>query len=185
MKKSILLLSTFLLLVAVKHVSAQWEITGNTINGTEWFGASTTSDIPISFEHRANHANSQFRWFTHNGTVDERMRLTRPGWLGINTTAPDMRFHVLDGGILSSGTTGTNPDMGAGTRMMFIPDMAAFSVQPLVNSKFSEQQELQSLIAHEARCPFNHYFHLPDYRIGHPPQAERSTWNIKMSKPCS
>jgi hypothetical protein len=37
-----------------------------------------------------------------------------------------MRFHVLNGGILSTGTTGTNPDLGAGTRMMWIPDQAAF-----------------------------------------------------------
>jgi uncharacterized coiled-coil protein SlyX len=54
------------------------------------------------------------------------MRLTRPGWLGINTTAPDMRFHVDEGGILSTGTTGTNPDLGAGTRLMWIPNLAAF-----------------------------------------------------------
>jgi hypothetical protein len=106
---------------------AQWELVGNSINATEYFGADNTSSIPVSFEHRANHANSQFRWFTHNGTAfSERMRLTRTGWLGLNTTTPLMRFHVLDGGILSSGTTGTNPDMGAGTRLMWIPDRAAF-----------------------------------------------------------
>jgi len=106
---------------------AQWELSGNPIFGTEWFGADNTSSIPVSFEHRANHANSQFRWFTHNGTAfDERMRLTRTGFLGLNTTTPLMRFHVLDGGILSSGNTGTNPDMGAGTRLMWIPDRAAF-----------------------------------------------------------
>jgi hypothetical protein len=37
-----------------------------------------------------------------------------------------MMFHVDDGGILSTGTTGTNPDLGAGTRLMWIPDQAAF-----------------------------------------------------------
>jgi hypothetical protein len=37
-----------------------------------------------------------------------------------------MRFHVEDGGILSTGVQGTNTVTGAGTRLMWIPDSAAF-----------------------------------------------------------
>lgn len=105
---------------------AQWELFGNNINSTDWFGAGSGSDIPLSFEHRYNHNDGYMMWSTTDGTLQERMRLTRTGFLGLNTTTPLMRFHVLDGGILSSGTVGTNPDMGIGTRMMWIPDRAAF-----------------------------------------------------------
>jgi hypothetical protein len=104
-----------------------WSTGGNGINGTEWFGADNTSDIPVSFEHRANDDASSFLWSTTTGTsLFPRMILTRPGWLGLNTTTPQMRFHVEDGGILSTGVQGTNTVTGAGTRLMWIPDMAAF-----------------------------------------------------------
>jgi hypothetical protein len=104
-----------------------WNTAGNTVSTGDWFGADTGSDMPISFEHQANHASSSFLWSTTTGSfLFPRMILTRPGWLGINTTTPLMRFHVEDGGILSTGTIGTNTVTGAGTRLMWIPDMAAF-----------------------------------------------------------
>jgi hypothetical protein len=124
--KNLIIISfwSLLLWIMPNSLLAQWETGGNNILFSEWLGADNTSTIPISFEHRANHANSQFRWFTHNSTAfSERMRLTRMGWLGINTTAPEMRFHVLEGGILSSGVVGTNPDLGIGTRLLWIPDI--------------------------------------------------------------
>jgi len=37
-----------------------------------------------------------------------------------------MMFHVHNGGILSTGTTGANPDLGAGTRLMWVPSQTAF-----------------------------------------------------------
>ncbi|MEQ1878840.1 MAG: hypothetical protein ABL958_19530, partial [Bdellovibrionia bacterium] len=46
--------------------------------------------------------------------------------LGVGTNAPSGKLHVLDGSILASGTTGTTPVSGAGTRMMWIPSWAAF-----------------------------------------------------------
>lgn len=113
-----------LFLCATLTVNAQeWETNGNEIISGEWFGGDPNSNEPVRFEHRANEDESRFEWRTHDGTsVDERMRLTRDGWLGLNIPAPDMMFHVEDGGILSTGTTGTNPDLGAGTRMMWLPD---------------------------------------------------------------
>lgn len=111
MKKLALLIAMFIGIMNCELVKAQeWELDGNNaINPpTDFLG--TTDNSPIPF-------------FTDD---EERMRLTPTGWLGINITAPDMMFHVDDGGILSTGTTGTNPDLGAGTRLMWIPDQAAF-----------------------------------------------------------
>lgn len=45
--------------------------------------------------------------------------------VGIGTTLPSMKLHVTGGGILNSGVTGTNPNLPAGTRFIFIPDVAA------------------------------------------------------------
>jgi hypothetical protein len=126
MKKfKFLIVFAFSMAVALSSY-AQWELTGNTITGTNWFGALSGSDIPLSFEHRYNHDDGYMIWRTTVGTTQERMRLTRPGWLGLNTTNPQMRFHVLDGGILATGDQGTNTVTGAGTRLMWIPDRAAF-----------------------------------------------------------
>src|SRR5690606_8299798 len=66
----------------------------NTINTTEWFGADPNSDIPVSFEHRADDPASYYEWHTTDGTLQERMRLTRDGWLGLGTSNPTQKFHI-------------------------------------------------------------------------------------------
>ena len=115
------------LIMATQVLHAQWETTGNIVGFTDWFGAQINSTAPVRFEHRANDPASRFEWYTHDGTsLADRMHLTRLGWLGLNTDDPEMMFHVLNGGILSSGTTGTTPDLNAGTRLMWIPDRFAF-----------------------------------------------------------
>ncbi len=103
-----------------------WSTDGNDISGPEWFGADDNSLIPLQFRHEANIANSYFEWFTTDGTTQPRMRLTRLGWLGLSTDDPEMMFHVHNGGILSTGAIGTNPDLEGGTRLMWIPDQFAF-----------------------------------------------------------
>jgi hypothetical protein len=125
--KKLRITCTFLVCMAATIPAfAQWELFGNNITGTDWFGAGSGSFIPLSFEHRYNHDDGYMIWSTTVGITQERMRLTRPGWLGLNTTTPQMRFHVLDGGILATGVQGTNTVTGAGTRLMWIPDRAAF-----------------------------------------------------------
>jgi len=47
-------------------------------------------------------------------------------FIGVGTTNPRMKLHVDQGGVLCTGTTGTNPNLSAGTRMMYIPDKGAF-----------------------------------------------------------
>jgi hypothetical protein len=46
--------------------------------------------------------------------------------IGIGTTTPLMALHVYNGGILCTGTTGANPNIGAGSRMMYVPVQSAF-----------------------------------------------------------
>ncbi|MCK5107942.1 MAG: hypothetical protein KAQ83_04410, partial [Nanoarchaeota archaeon] len=48
------------------------------------------------------------------------------GYVGINTENPKGLLHVQDGSLLFNGTSGATPTSGAGTRMMWIPEKAAF-----------------------------------------------------------
>jgi hypothetical protein len=48
------------------------------------------------------------------------------GNIGIGTASPSAAFHVDNGGLLLTGSTGSTPVSGAGTRMMWIPERAAF-----------------------------------------------------------
>jgi len=50
-----------------------------------------------------------------------RMCLTATtGLLGIGIDIPLMRLHIDGGGVLVTGTTGANPNLGAGNRMMYV-----------------------------------------------------------------
>ena len=83
----------------LNSIAQTWNTGGNEIIGSEWFGADPNSDIPVRFEHRADEDESRFEWYTHDGVdVDERMRLTREGELGIGTTSPEDLFHVHSAG---------------------------------------------------------------------------------------
>jgi hypothetical protein len=120
MKKLFLISSLTIWMIAATRVNAQITVLGNNGGPTDYVGWNNAQAFPLQIRHNANQPIS---FFTNN---TEYMRLMSTGWLGLNTNAPDMRFHVNDGGILSTGTTGTNPDLGAGTRLMWIPDRAAF-----------------------------------------------------------
>lgn len=53
-------------------------------------------------------------------TVDDN------GFVALNDDNPLARLHVENGAVLVRGTTGGIPETGAGTRMMWIPELAAF-----------------------------------------------------------
>jgi hypothetical protein len=128
MKTSKFILSFFLFICSLVSYAQppDWNTAGNTVSGGVWFGANTSSDEPVSFEHQADDDASSFIWSTTTSTtLLPRMILTRPGWLGLNTASPAMLFHVNNGGILSTGTAGANPNLGAGTRLMWIPEKRA------------------------------------------------------------
>jgi hypothetical protein len=67
------------LILATQALHAQWETTGNIVGATDWFGAQINSTAPIRSEHRADDPASRFEWYTTDGTLQERMRLTRLG----------------------------------------------------------------------------------------------------------
>ena len=81
--------------------------------GNEWgvgvFGAAATPDsIGVYAENPGGRA------------------LIAMGNVGIGTENPDAKLTVVDGAILATGTTGTTPVSGAGTRLMWIPEHSAF-----------------------------------------------------------
>jgi hypothetical protein len=109
MKKYILVIAAFF--CGSILYSQDWETTGNnSLDATSNF-VGTTDQVSLRFR-----TNNLFRMHL-DGTT---------GFLGLNTTTPQMRIHVLDGGILATGDQGTNIVTGAVTRLMWIPDMAAF-----------------------------------------------------------
>jgi len=138
MRNIILNFTVAIFIIALPSIvhAQPWDIGGNNISTSEWFGADGTSSIPLEIRHNNVSTPLPINFFTANA---QRMTLTGTGFLGLNTTTPLMRFHVLDGGILSSGTTGTNPDMGAGTRLMWIPDRAAFRAGRITGADSSDE----------------------------------------------
>ncbi len=73
-----------------------------------------------------NNISGDLTFFTNNNNiVTEKMRIMPTGFVGIGTTAPSMKLHVSEGGIVSTGTTGANPNLGASTRFMWVPAQAA------------------------------------------------------------
>ncbi len=62
--------------------------------------------------------------FTLNG--GDKMIIKANGNVGVGTTGPLTKLHVNNGGLLIDGTSGSTPTSGAGTRMMWIPSIAAF-----------------------------------------------------------
>jgi hypothetical protein len=48
------------------------------------------------------------------------------GNVGIGTSSPAAKLHVVDGSLLFSGATGSTPASGGGTRLMWIPAKGAF-----------------------------------------------------------
>ena len=55
-----------------------------------------------------------------------RMSFLGNGNVGVNQENPKARFQVTDGSVLFDGESGATPTSGAGTRLMWIPDKAAF-----------------------------------------------------------
>ncbi|MBK9399689.1 MAG: tail fiber domain-containing protein [Bacteroidetes bacterium] len=98
------------LITCSEKVNAQWSLTGNagTTPGTNFLG--TTDAKSLYFK-------------TNNST---KMVITSSGGkVGIGTSSPKSKLHVA-GSVLFNGGTGGVPVTGAGTRMMWMPDLAAF-----------------------------------------------------------
>jgi len=100
-----------------------WYLTGNNvINSSDYLGANNASFESVKFKHFVNANSGRFEWWTNiGGSTSERMRLTNGGRLGLNTANPQMMFHVSEGGILSTGTTGNQPALNPGSRFIWVP----------------------------------------------------------------
>jgi len=103
------LLSLFILCICSTNAQQppDWNTAGNLLSNTEFFGATPASINPIQFTHFADLPISRFEWHTTlNGITDERMRLTRAGWLGIGIPAPVHQLHVHEPAVGVTGNTG-------------------------------------------------------------------------------
>ncbi len=167
--KTIITLALFIVLSAFYSLSnAQWNTTGNggTDEATNFVG---TTD------------NQALRFRTDNTF---RMGLTgADGFLGINTTAPAARFHMVDGAFVVSGNTGSNPNLGAGARMMWIPDRWAFRAGQVTgtnwdalnvgvdsfavgDNRVSDAHSETASMPSDLRRKHNHYHHGPNGAMG-------------------
>ncbi|MBA3987452.1 MAG: hypothetical protein H0X63_12985 [Flavobacteriales bacterium] len=72
---------TFSLLLASSSLFAQWQLTGNTLLGTEYLGTNN---------------NQPLRLYTN---LTERMTITSTGLVGIGTTNPIHKLDINDGNI--------------------------------------------------------------------------------------
>jgi hypothetical protein len=90
--------------------------------------------------------NRNFSWAYGAGftSANTRMMLDSTGRLGINTTSPKAALHVKDSNVLfsgrptASGTPGNPPDSGAGIRMMWYPDKAAFRAGEAISEEWNK-----------------------------------------------
>jgi hypothetical protein len=61
------------------------------------------------------------------------------GHVGVNTTSPEMLLHVHEGGILATTTESspTTPDLGQGTRFIWMPDLGALRAGYVVGNEWN------------------------------------------------
>ena len=100
-----------------------WQLVGN--------GSTTPSASPIGTAVSNNFiGTTDPNDFVIASNNLERMRIASGGNVGIGVTAPTTALHIVGSGFLAvgtyTGTSGTIPTSGAGTRMMWYPAMAAF-----------------------------------------------------------
>lgn len=60
------------------------------------------------------------------------------GNVGIGTSSPAAKLHIVDGNLLLSGTTGETPISGSGTRLMWIPSKGAFRAGTVGNNSWDD-----------------------------------------------
>ena len=99
-----------------------WRMMTGSGNGTETFSLYTLSN-----SNNVTIQSSQGDMSFNVGGINERIRiLGNNGFVGVGTSTPTAKFQVTDGAVLAEGATGSTPVSGPGTRMMWIPDKAAF-----------------------------------------------------------
>lgn len=91
------------------------------------FGMYNTDYTPVS--PTSIHANDRLFVIGNGISTDSRsnaITVLKNGNMGIGTDIPFSRLHLSNGALLITGTTGTTPTSGAGTRMMWIPNKGAY-----------------------------------------------------------
>ena len=144
--------------VGIQNPQAMVHIRNNTGGGVLSGVMTTSPSLPanslgfytgLRFISGGN-ANDGFTWNYQNaatifGTNDlERMKIAANGNVGINTSNPVARLHVADSSVVFSAigdvplTPGNVPISGAGRRMMWYPDKAAFRAGMALSDEWDE-----------------------------------------------
>ena len=123
--------------------------TGDTLNiynsnGTLTDGIRTLNmgDGTLNFNNGTFRVNqligqSDSRLFIVSNNVGQERLIVNNNNVGVNTANPASRFHVSEGALLVSGTTGVVPMAGAGTRMFFAPQKRAFRVGAVTGTSWN------------------------------------------------
>gem|GEM_PF-400953 len=109
-------------------------LNGNTLELTD-AGGTLTVDLSSLVSTGGSGNDDDWAFTSGNGLNDP---IYHTGDVGIGTLTPQSKLHVSDGAVLFSGTIGSTPIAGAGTRMMWIPEKAAFRAGTINGTQWND-----------------------------------------------
>jgi hypothetical protein len=100
---------------------------GNGYTGIAQFTTGTGANVDEKLQIGVVDGSHSWLQALKPGTSVRHLALNPGGGnVGIGTSSPAAKLHVVDGSLLLSGTTGGTPASGGGTRLMWIPAKGAF-----------------------------------------------------------
>jgi len=114
-------------------------IAGMVLNGTQLevtdAGGVYTVDLSSLSSGGGVVADQDWGFISGNGLNDP---IYRVGKVGIGTATPLAKLEVMNGAVLFSGSVGATPVSGGGTRMMWVPEKAAFRAGACMGTEWDD-----------------------------------------------